>query len=91
VKDQLKADPFSESTAARYNLVAVSAVKVWLRDFSVLAGGIQAKVSALHRAHQLLDGATMPPRHQSGGLRGDARKLGAHSGAARDIATSMTA
>ena len=57
----------------RETLVAVSAVKVWLRDFSVLAGGIQAKVSALHRAHQLLDGATMPPRHQSGGLRGDAR------------------
>jgi hypothetical protein len=52
---------------------AVSAVKVWLRDFLVLAGGIQAKVPALHRAHQLLDGATMPPRHQNGGLRGDAR------------------
>ena len=69
----LKADPFSESTAARYNLVAVSAVKVWLRDFSVLAGGIQAKAPAPHPVHQFLCLATMLFRHCSDGLRDDAR------------------
>ena len=34
----------------RETLVAVSAVKVWLRDYSVLADGIQAKAPVLHRA-----------------------------------------
>jgi hypothetical protein len=57
----------------RETLVAVSAVKVWLRDYSVLADGIQAKAPVLHRAHQFLYVSTTPIRHRSGGLRGDAR------------------
>jgi hypothetical protein len=51
----------------------VSAVKVWLRDCSGLAGGIQAKAPAPHPAHQFLCLATMPFRHCSDGLRGDVR------------------
>jgi hypothetical protein len=55
------------------NLLGVSAVKVWLRDCSVLAGGIHAIAPAPHLAHQSLCFATMPFHPCSDGLRGDAR------------------
>ena len=74
VKDQLKADPFSEihrgslqfSRGKRNQTMTFTLI-------SVLAGGIQGRKAPLpHRAHQFLYLATTPSRHRSGGLPDDA-------------------
>ena len=48
------------------NLVALSAVKLWLRDCLVLTGGIQAKAPARPGAHRFLNVATTPFHRRSG-------------------------